>query len=202
MPHGIHHRRHEQYFFCIGMIAAFLQLTSPAKQLLRRKSMPSDDRTDRSTARYDLRNDPRLSSSLHFRQRPAPVKTSSGRTGFVIAVCAVSIVRLTIRTEPQARRSPVIRKMAAEQRLPSTGPRPQKRGLGFAMVSPASARDQEHYIAHVNPLTAEYAVVKLAGMNLVPGMPPEVFVSTQDRAVASSHDETFHRPDELRVRER
>jgi multidrug efflux pump subunit AcrA (membrane-fusion protein) len=55
------------------------------------------------------------------------------------------------------------------------------------MVSPASARDpssgQEYYIAHVQ-LTAE-ALVQLGGMRLVPGMPAEVFVSTEERTAAS-----------------
>jgi HlyD family secretion protein len=59
-----------------------------------------------------------------------------------------------------------------------------------AMVSPASARDptnngQEHYIAHVNLLPTEDAIAQLNGMKLVPGMPAEVFVSTQERTVVS-----------------
>jgi HlyD family secretion protein len=58
-----------------------------------------------------------------------------------------------------------------------------------AMVSPASARDpangQEYYIAYVNLLPTEDAIAKLNGMKLVPGMPAEVFVSTQERTVAS-----------------
>jgi membrane fusion protein, type I secretion system len=57
------------------------------------------------------------------------------------------------------------------------------------MVSPASTRDpsngQEHYIAYVNLLPTEDAIVQLHGMKLVPGMPAEVFVSTQERTVAS-----------------
>src|SRR3979490_3037070 len=47
-----------------------------------------------------------LSPLLHFRLRPAPVKTSSRRTGSVIAICSVSILSLTVKTEPQTRRSP------------------------------------------------------------------------------------------------
>lgn len=59
-----------------------------------------------------------------------------------------------------------------------------------AMVSPASARDpanngQEHYIAYVNLLPTEDAMIQLNGMKLVPGMPAEVFVSTQERTVVS-----------------
>lgn len=59
-----------------------------------------------------------------------------------------------------------------------------------AMVSPASARDpannaQEHYIAYVNLLPTEDAMIQLKGMKLVPGMPAEVFVSTQERTVVS-----------------
>ena len=58
-----------------------------------------------------------------------------------------------------------------------------------AMVSPASARDpatgQEYYIAYVNLLPTEDALVQLNGMKLVPGMPAEVFVSTQERTAAS-----------------
>src|SRR6185437_13751440 len=46
-----------------------------------------------------------LSSSLHFRRRPAPVKTSSRRTGSVIALCTVSILSLTVKTKPQIRTS-------------------------------------------------------------------------------------------------
>jgi HlyD family type I secretion membrane fusion protein len=57
------------------------------------------------------------------------------------------------------------------------------------MVSPASARDptngQEYYIAYLNLLPTEDAMVQLNGMKLVPGMPAEVFVSTQERTVAS-----------------
>ncbi|SDJ96768.1 hypothetical protein SAMN05216338_107627 [Bradyrhizobium sp. Rc2d] len=59
--HGIHYRRHKLYFFRFRMIArCFSQLTSPAKQLLRRQSVRSGYRTDRVAARHDLRNDPRL----------------------------------------------------------------------------------------------------------------------------------------------
>src|SRR5436190_21518033 len=46
-----------------------------------------------------------LSSLLHFRRRPAPVKTSSRRTGSVIALCTVSILSLTVKTRSQTRRS-------------------------------------------------------------------------------------------------
>src|ERR1700724_2867771 len=46
-----------------------------------------------------------LSSSLHFRRRPAPVKTSSRRTGSVIALRTVSILSPTVKTKPQTRRS-------------------------------------------------------------------------------------------------
>ena len=57
------------------------------------------------------------------------------------------------------------------------------------MVSPASARTrnngQEHYIAYVNLLPTEDAIARLNGMKLVPGMPAEVFVSTQERTVVS-----------------
>jgi len=55
------------------------------------------------------------------------------------------------------------------------------------MVSPASARDpstgQEYYVANVQ--LAEDAVAQLNGMRLVPGMPAEVFVSTDERTAAS-----------------
>lgn len=58
-----------------------------------------------------------------------------------------------------------------------------------AMVSPASARDttngQDYYIAHVNLLPTEDAWIKLNGIKLVPGMPAEVFISTQERTAAS-----------------
>jgi HlyD family type I secretion membrane fusion protein len=58
-----------------------------------------------------------------------------------------------------------------------------------AMVSPASARDpsngQEHYIAYVHLLPTEDAMIQLNGMKLVPGMPAEVFVSTQERTAVS-----------------
>ncbi|MBR1224207.1 MULTISPECIES: HlyD family type I secretion periplasmic adaptor subunit [unclassified Bradyrhizobium] len=58
-----------------------------------------------------------------------------------------------------------------------------------AMVSPASARDpsngQEHYIAHVRLLQAEEDLIQQKGLRLVPGMPAEVFVSTQERTAAS-----------------
>ncbi len=55
------------------------------------------------------------------------------------------------------------------------------------MVSPASARDpstgQEHYIAYVQ--LVDDAQLKANGMRLVPGMPAEVFVSTQERTPVS-----------------
>lgn len=55
------------------------------------------------------------------------------------------------------------------------------------MVSPASARDpsngQEYYIAHVQ--LAEDALTQLKGIRLVPGMPAEVYISTQERTAAS-----------------
>lgn len=58
-----------------------------------------------------------------------------------------------------------------------------------AMVSPASARDpstgQEHYIAHVQLLPTEEEFVERKGLKLVPGMPAEVFISTQERTAAS-----------------
>lgn len=56
-----------------------------------------------------------------------------------------------------------------------------------AMVSPASARDaatgQEYYIAYVQ--LVEDAVSSLSGMRLVPGMPAEVFIATQERTAGS-----------------
>lgn len=55
------------------------------------------------------------------------------------------------------------------------------------MVSPASARDpstgQEHYIAYIQ--LVEEALSQLRGIRLVPGMPAEVFVSTQERTAVS-----------------
>lgn len=55
------------------------------------------------------------------------------------------------------------------------------------MVSPASARDpstgQEHYIAYVQ--LTEDALSHMNGIRLVPGMPAEVFVSTQERTAVS-----------------
>ncbi|EKS31811.1 HlyD family type I secretion periplasmic adaptor subunit [Afipia clevelandensis] len=55
------------------------------------------------------------------------------------------------------------------------------------MVSPASARDpstgQEHYVAYVQ-LTSD-ALSQMNGIRLVPGMPAEVFVSTQERTAVS-----------------
>jgi HlyD family type I secretion membrane fusion protein len=55
------------------------------------------------------------------------------------------------------------------------------------MVSPASARDpsngQEHYIAYVQ--LVEDALPHLKGVRLVPGMPAEVYISTQERTAAS-----------------
>ncbi|MBR1187291.1 HlyD family type I secretion periplasmic adaptor subunit [Bradyrhizobium sp. AUGA SZCCT0160] len=65
---------------------------------------------------------------------------------------------------------------------------PELKGT-VAMVSPASARDpsngQEHYIAHVRLLPAEEDLIQQKGLRLVPGMPAEVFVSTQERTAAS-----------------
>jgi HlyD family secretion protein len=57
------------------------------------------------------------------------------------------------------------------------------------MVSPASARDpsngQEHYIAYVSLLPSEYATMQQHAMKLVPGMPSEIYISTQERTVVS-----------------
>lgn len=65
---------------------------------------------------------------------------------------------------------------------------PEMKGR-VTMVSPASARDpangQEHYIAHVNLLPTEDALAQLKGMRLVPGMPAEVFITTQERTAVS-----------------
>jgi HlyD family secretion protein len=55
------------------------------------------------------------------------------------------------------------------------------------MVSPASARDpangQEHYIAYVQLVEEAFPLLK--GIRLVPGMPAEVYISTQERTAAS-----------------
>jgi hypothetical protein len=67
--------RHELYFFRFGMIVrGFSQLTSRAKQLPRRQSMPSGYLTNRVAARHDLRNDPRL-----VLVAPPPPTTGSGK---------------------------------------------------------------------------------------------------------------------------
>ena len=64
----------------------------------------------RVATRHDLRNDTRLVLVAPLPPTtPAPVKTSSRRTGSVIAVCTVSILSLTVETEPQTRSCPVIR---------------------------------------------------------------------------------------------
>jgi HlyD family type I secretion membrane fusion protein len=56
-----------------------------------------------------------------------------------------------------------------------------------ALVLPAPSRDpatgQEHYTAYVE-LTEE-ATAEIKGLRLVPGMPAEVFISTQERTAAS-----------------
>ncbi|SEI20738.1 HlyD family type I secretion periplasmic adaptor subunit [Tardiphaga sp. OK245] len=65
---------------------------------------------------------------------------------------------------------------------------PEMKGL-LGMVSPASSRDpttgQEHYIAYVHLLKTEDALNQLKGIRLVPGMPAEVFVTTQERSAMS-----------------
>lgn len=65
---------------------------------------------------------------------------------------------------------------------------PEMKG-SVVMLSPASARDpsngQEYYVAFVNLLPTEDAIAKLHGFKLVPGMPAEVFISTQERTAAS-----------------
>ncbi|QUS38260.1 HlyD family type I secretion periplasmic adaptor subunit [Tardiphaga alba] len=57
----------------------------------------------------------------------------------------------------------------------------------IVMVSPASAKDpvngQEHYVAYAQ--LTEDALAKTKDMRLVPGMPAEVFISTQERTAAS-----------------
>jgi hypothetical protein len=59
-------------------------------------------RTDRVSARRDLGDNPGL---VFIAPCPAPVNTSSRRTGSVIAVCTVSILSRTVKTRPQTRRS-------------------------------------------------------------------------------------------------
>ncbi|MBR0975124.1 MULTISPECIES: HlyD family type I secretion periplasmic adaptor subunit [Bradyrhizobium] len=65
---------------------------------------------------------------------------------------------------------------------------PELKGT-VAMVSPASARDpangQEYYLTQIKLLPSEDEIVQLKGLKLVPGMPAEVFVSTQERTAAS-----------------
>jgi HlyD family secretion protein len=55
------------------------------------------------------------------------------------------------------------------------------------MVSPASAKDpsigQDYYIADV--LLAQDELPHLKAIRLVPGMPAEVYISTQERTAAS-----------------
>jgi len=55
------------------------------------------------------------------------------------------------------------------------------------MVSPASAKDpsngQEHYIAYVQLVQEELPHLK--GIRLVPGMPAEVYIATQERTAGS-----------------
>lgn len=105
--YSVHHRRHKLYFVRLGMAACgFSQMTPPAKQLLRRNPCRrATEHTESSLATISA-TIRALSSSLHFRRRPAPVKTSSRRTGSVIAVSTVSILSPTVETEPQTRRSP------------------------------------------------------------------------------------------------
>jgi HlyD family secretion protein len=61
------------------------------------------------------------------------------------------------------------------------------------MVSPASAKDpangQEHYIAYVQ--LVEDALPLLKGIRLVPGMPAEVYIATQERTAASYFTKPF-----------
>jgi len=56
-----------------------------------------------------------------------------------------------------------------------------------AMVSPASSKDaatgQEHYTAYVQ--LSEDALLKIKDLRLVPGMPAEVFITTQERTAGS-----------------
>jgi len=65
---------------------------------------------------------------------------------------------------------------------------PEMKGK-VVMVSPAAARDPvtglDHYIAYINLLPTEDVIVQSSGIKLVPGMPAEVFVSTQERTVVS-----------------
>jgi HlyD family secretion protein len=65
---------------------------------------------------------------------------------------------------------------------------PELKGT-VTMVSPASARDpangQEYYLAQIQLLPSEQSIVNSKGLKLVPGMPAEVFVSTQERTAAS-----------------
>jgi HlyD family type I secretion membrane fusion protein len=62
-----------------------------------------------------------------------------------------------------------------------------------AMVSPASARDpsngQEHYIAYIQ--LVEESLPDLKGIRLVPGMPAEVYIATQERTAASFFAKPF-----------
>jgi hypothetical protein len=75
------------------------RLSAPAKQLLRRQSMPPRHRADRLATRHTLGDNPSLVFRLQVRRRPEPVNTSIRRTGSVIALCSVSILSLTVKTQ-------------------------------------------------------------------------------------------------------
>lgn len=85
------------------------------------------------------------------------------------------------------RRPPVREGQAARVRLTAfnrtTTPEMKAK---VTMVSPATAKDpandQEHYIAYVQ--LVQDALLHLKGIRLLPGMPAEVYISTQERTAA------------------
>jgi hypothetical protein len=82
--------------------------------------MASSHGTDRVTTRHDLCNNRGLVFVV-----PLPPTTSSGedfqsRTGFVVALCTVSILSPTVESNRRLADQHIIRKVAAEHCLPCT----------------------------------------------------------------------------------
>ena len=97
----IHDRRHEPQFFGFGNASLSFSAIAAASQTIAAATSPcrratAETESPLATISATIRA---LSSSLHVRRRPAPVKTSSRRTGLVIALSTVSILSLTVKTK-------------------------------------------------------------------------------------------------------
>ena len=74
-----------------------------------------------------------LSSGVQLRRRPAPVNSSTRRTGSVIALRSASILNPTVKCSPKITDHPQIRKVGPKQRLSRKRTAPDMRQFRFSV---------------------------------------------------------------------